>query len=387
MEETDKQNLTQNAVEQNSDNKIAPPLTNGQRVLAKIKQLAKRWFIDAFSGMALGLFATLLIGLIIKQIGTIIGDNAVGKAIYSAGVVASSLMGAGIGAGIARALKADKLTLFATIVAGFLGAQANGIISGVIFTGSTISSIGAGEPIGAYVASLVACELGLLVQGKTKLDIILVPLTVILSAILVVFFICPWVIKLINLISEAILLATNLHPFAMGIVISVIVGILLTMPTSSAAICISLKLGGIAGGAAVVGCAAQMIGFAVQSYRENKFAGLIAQGIGTSMLQIPNIFKKPIIFLPPIIASAIVGPMATTLFKLQCDFMGSGMGTSGLVGVISTITASASIMPTWELVLAIALLFFIIPAAVCLILSELMRKFNLIKFGDMKLDL
>lgn len=357
------------------------------KVLAVIKKLSKRWFIDAFSGMAMGLFATLLIGLIIKQIGTLIGDNSVGNAIYKSGVIASSLMGAGIGAGIARALKMDKLTLFAAMVAGFLGAQANGVITGTIITGSTISSIGSGEPIGAYLSALVACELGNLVQGKTKLDIILVPLTVILTSLVVVVFICPFVIKLINIISEAILLATKLQPFLMGIVISVVVGILLTMPTSSAAICISLKLGGLAGGAAVVGCAAQMVGFAVQSYRENKFAGFVAQGIGTSMLQIPNIFKKPIIFIPPIIASAIVGPMATTLFKLECDFMGSGMGTSGFVGIISTISASASILPTWQLVVAIALLFFIIPAIICFVISEIFRKKGIINFGDMKLDL
>lgn len=353
----------------------------------KLKALCKRWFIDAFSGMAMGLFATLLIGLIIKQVGQLFGDNAVGNALKTAGAVASALMGAGIGAGIARALKADKLTLFATIVAGFLGAHANAIIDGTFLSGGAIVSVSSGEPIGAYVASLVACEVGLLVQGKTKLDIILVPFSVIVSGLLVVYFICPAVISLINVISDGILLATSLQPFLMGIVISVVVGILLTLPTSSAAICISLKLGGLAGGAAVVGCAAHMVGFAVQSFRENKFAGLIAQGIGTSMLQIPNVFKKPVVMLPPIIASAIVGPMATCLFKLECDAAGSGMGTSGLVGVISTISASSSLMPTWELVLAIALLFFVIPTVVCLVLSEIFRKTGVFEYGDLALDL
>ena len=362
-------------------------MEQGKNFGAKVKALAKRWFIDAFSGMAMGLFATLLIGLIIKQLGVLIGDNAIGNALKTAGAVASALMGAGIGAGIARALKADKLTLFASIVAGFMGAHANGIIDGSFLSNGALVSVAAGEPIGAYVTALVACEVGLLVQGKTKLDIILVPLAVISSGLLVVYFICPFVIKLINLISDGILLATSLQPFLMGIVLSVVVGILLTLPTSSAAICISLKLGGLAGGAAVVGCAAQMIGFAVQSYRENKFAGLIAQGIGTSMLQIPNIFKKPIVMLPPVVASAIVGPMATCLFKLECDAAGSGMGTSGLVGVISTITASSSLMPTWKLVLAIALLFFIIPTVVCLVMSEIFRKYGIYQEGDLKLDL
>ncbi|MBR2070252.1 MAG: PTS sugar transporter subunit IIC [Clostridia bacterium] len=354
----------------------------------KFKNLLKRWFIDAFSGMAMGLFATLLIGLIIKQIGTLIGsDTIVGSTLIVCGQIASSLMGAGIGAGIARALKADKLVLFSSIVAGFMGAHANAIISGTFVVNGALASVGAGEPIGAYVAALISCEIGLLVAGKTKLDIILIPLCTIITALLVVFFICPGVILAINFVSSLILMATELQPFLMGIIISVAVGILLTMPTSSAAICISLKLGGIAGGAAVVGCAAHMIGFAVQSFRENRFAGLIAQGIGTSMLQIPNVFKKPIIMLPPIIASAITGPMATCLFKITCDAAGSGMGTSGLVGVISTISASAGTMDTFMLVLAIVLLFFIIPAVVCLALSEIMRKKGIINYGDMALDL
>ena len=354
----------------------------------KFKNLLKRWFIDAFSGMAMGLFATLLIGLIIKQIGTLIGsDTIVGSTLIVCGQIASSLMGAGIGAGIARALKADKLVLFSSIVAGFMGAHANAIISGTFVVNGALASVGAGEPIGAYVAALISCEIGLLVSGKTKLDIILIPLCTIITALLVVFFICPGVILAINFVSSLILMATELQPFLMGIIISVAVGILLTMPTSSAAICISLKLGGIAGGAAVVGCAAHMIGFAVQSFRENRFAGLIAQGIGTSMLQIPNVFKKPIIMLPPIIASAITGPMATCLFKLTCDAAGSGMGTSGLVGVISTISASAGTMDTFMLVLAIVLLFFVIPAVVCLVLSEIMRKKGIINYGDMALDL
>ncbi|MBR2159938.1 MAG: PTS sugar transporter subunit IIC, partial [Clostridia bacterium] len=223
----------------------------------KFKNLLKRWFIDAFSGMAMGLFATLLIGLIIKQIGTLIGsDTIVGSTLIVCGQIASSLMGAGIGAGIARALKADKLVLFSSIVAGFMGAHANAIISGTFVVNGALASVGAGEPIGAYVAALISCEIGLLVSGKTKLDIILIPLCTIITALLVVFFICPGVILAINFVSSLILMATELQPFLMGIIISVAVGILLTMPTSSAAICISLKLGGIAGGAAVVGCAA-----------------------------------------------------------------------------------------------------------------------------------
>ncbi len=238
-----------------------------------IKNKAKRWFIDGFSGMALGLFATLLIGLIIKQIGTLIGDNAVGNSIYSVGVVASVLMGCGIGAGVARSLKADKLVLFSSMVAGFLGAQSAGLISGKIVSGAVLLTVGSGEPIGAFISALVACEVGLLVAGKTKVDIIVVPLVTILTALVVVVTICPFVVQLLNLISNGILKATELQPFFMGLVISVVMGILLTLPTSSAAICIALKLGGIAGGAAVVGCACHMVGFDVMSDRENKVGG------------------------------------------------------------------------------------------------------------------
>lgn len=353
----------------------------------KGRNLAKRWFIDAFSGMALGLFATLLIGLIIKQVGLLIGKNVIGNFLYNTGVIAGALMGAGIGVGIARALKADKLVLFSCIIAGFMGAHANQIISGTFVDGVSLTTVGCGEPIGAYVATIFACEIGLLVQGKTKIDIIVVPLTVILTSLLVVLFICPYVIWLLDVISKGIKLATELQPLLMGVVISVVVGVLLTLPTSSAAICIALHLGGIAGGAAVVGCCCQMLGFAVMSYRENKFAGLIAQGIGTSMLQIPNIFVKPILMLPPVIASIIVGPLATCVFHLQCNFLGSGMGTSGFVGIIATITETAGTIPNSQLIVGIILLCFVIPIVVPYIISEIMRKRGIIKFGDLALNL
>lgn len=349
------------------------------------KKLSKRWFIDAFTGMAQGLFVTLIAGLIVKQIGGWIGNNAFGNILVTAGNIASFLMGAGIGAGIASYLKAPKLVIFASMVAGMIGAFSTEFLGGTL--GNIIMFKGTpGNPISAYICALLATEIGMKVAGKTKLDILVVPLSMTLVTMGGVY-VCKPFVWLIDVISSFIQWATGEQPILMGIIIAVVVGILLTMPTSSAAICISLKLGGLAGGAAVVGCACQMIGFAVQSYRENRVSGLISQGIGTSMLQIPNIMKKPIIFLPPIIASAIAGPLATAVFKLQCTFAGSGMGTSGLVGIFATIDAStAAGLPSWQIGLGITLLFFVIPIVVCVLLSEIMRKFKLINYGDMMLN-
>lgn len=348
------------------------------------KKLSKRWFIDAFTGMAQGLFVTLIAGTIIKQIGIWVGANAVGDFLQSAGKIASVLMGAGIGAGIASYLKAPKLVIFSSMVAGMIGAFSDKFLDGEMLT--VVLGAGLpGNPISAYICSLIATEIGILIAGRTKLDILLVPLVCIGITLLSVYVCIPFV-WLVDKIGALIQIATQAQPVVMGIVIAVIVGVLLTMPTSSAAICVALKLGGIAGGAAVVGCACQMVGFAVQSYRENKFSGLISQGIGTSMLQIPNIMKKPIILLPPIIASAIAGPLATAVFKLQCDYSGSGMGTSGLVGIFSTIAGSEGNVSTAMLVSGIILLFFVVPIVVCVGLSELLRKFGLIKYGDMMLD-
>lgn len=364
----------------------------------KFKKLMQRWFIDAFSGMAQGLFVTLIAGTIIKQFGLLIlqantnSANVVGGALVFAGNVATVLMGAGIGAGIARSLKVSNLTIFAAIVAGLIGAYSMEFLSHDFgnFT-SKVSKAIPGNPIGSYVCSLIAIEIGNLVSGKTKVDIIVVPMTVIFFAMISTFAAWP-IIKLIEYIAKGIELATGITPFVMGVVISATMGILLTMPTSSAAIWISIAMSSsgsqeilLAGGAAVVGCSAHMIGFAVASFRENKFGGLIAQGLGTSMLQIPNIMKNPKILLPPVIASIVVGPLSTTVFKLRCGATGGGMGTSGLVGVISTIQESSSIIPSWKLWLGIVLLMFLLPAVISFLVSELLRKFNWIKFGDMKI--
>lgn len=364
-----------------------------------VKKYANRYFIDAFSGMAQGLFVTLIAGTIFKQIGSWCGANSgFGALLILIGNIACTLMGAGIGVGIAKKLKAPDLVVFACAVAGFLGAFLPDKVYNLLSDGSFSLKAVAGSitafkvnPIGSYVSTLIALEIVLLVQGKTKLDILIVPLTVMFVTIISMFVAYPaiWFIKVIQKFIE---ISVTAQPFIMGVVISVVMGILLTMPTSSAAIWIAIVSGStsdammLAGGAAVVGCAAQMVGFAVMSFKENGVGGLISQGIGTSMLQIPNIMKHPLIFVPPIIASAIVGPIATCVFKLRCTAGGGGMGTSGLVGVFGAVEASKGVVSDANIALAIVFLMFVIPAVVSLLFRILFEKKGWIKGEWMKLD-
>lgn len=363
-----------------------------------VKKYADRWFIKAFSGMAQGLFCTLIAGTIFEQIGKWFGNTAFAEIVISIAKIAKSAMGFGIGVGIANALGAKKLTLFSCGVAGFVGAFAKGAV-----LGNLTFSLGApGNPVGAYVVSLLCVEIVSLYEGKTKFDILIVPLGSLILCLGGIYLAYPF-IWLIDELGILIAKATTVTPFFMGIIVSVVMGILLTMPTSSAAIWASVaqsiaekytngECGAelydamlIAGGAAVVGCSCHMIGFAVASFRENGVSGLISQGVGTSMLQIPNIMKKPIIMLPEVIASAILGPVSTCVFGLRCNAAGGGMGTSGLVGVFGTVDASTMLEP-WLLGLGIALLMFVLPAIICFGLSELFRKLGWISFGDQKLD-
>lgn len=349
------------------------------------KAFFQKYFIDAFTGMALGLFVTLIAGLIISQIGGWLNLPA----LIAVGKLASVLMGAGIGVGIAYYLKAPTLVMLSCLVAGMLGAHSEALMAGNLFmaqeAGPATFAALPGNPIGAYLASVFAYRAGTWVAGKTKLDILLVPLLVCAVALAVCALLNPPVVAAVNAIGQGIQAATTLQPLLMGIVIAVVVGILLTMPTSSAAICIAIGLGGVAGGAAVVGCAAHMIGFAVASFKDNGISGVISQGLGTSMLQIPNVLKKPIVLLPAVIASAIVGPIATVGFGLACTATGAGMGTAGLVGVFGVIDASKEIMSTGQLWMAIVLLMFVLPAVIAGTVAYIMRRFGWLVDGDMKL--
>jgi uncharacterized membrane protein len=351
----------------------------------RIKAFFQTYFIDAFTGMALGLFVTLIAGLIISQIGGWLQLPA----LVAVGKLATVLMGAGIGVGIAYYLKAPTLVMLSCLVAGMLGAHSEALMAGILFVPQSAGPAAfialPGNPIGAYLAAVFAYRAGTWVAGKTKLDILLIPLVVCVVALVVCALLNPPVVAAVNSIGLGIQAATELQPLLMGIVIAVVVGILLTLPTSSAAICISIGLGGLAGGAAVVGCASHMIGFAVASYKDNGISGVISQGLGTSMLQIPNVLKKPLILLPAVIASAIVGPIATVGFQLACTATGAGMGTAGLVGVFGVIEASQNIMNSTQLWTAIILLMFVLPAIIAWSVAYMMRRLGWIVAGDMKL--
>ncbi|MBR2330293.1 MAG: PTS sugar transporter subunit IIC [Clostridia bacterium] len=365
-----------------------------EKFLAYVKALPKRYFITAFSGMAQGLFVTLIAGTILAQIAGWIGNNYVGNTLLYIANIAKSLMGAGIGVGIAHALGKNKLLTFSAAVAGMVGAFADKLmIGGVPFIALALGA--PGNPIGAYVVTMLVVEIVELYVGKTKLDIILVPLGAMFLAFAGVFVAYPF-IWLVNLLGDGIAIATKAVPFIMGIVVAVVMGILLTMPTSSAAIWVAVSspvlaqgTGAayeamlLAGGAATVGCACHMVGFAVASFRENGVGGLVAQGLGTSMLQIPNIMKKPITMLPMIISSAICGPLSTCVFTLKCGASGGGMGTSGLVGVFDLFKYTTG---AWGIV-GIILLMFVLPAVLNIVISEFMRKKGWIKENDLKLEL
>ena len=332
----------------------------------------KEYSIQVLNYMAQGLFASLIIGLILKQIGEKTGLTM----LTDFGKAAQLFMGPAIGAAVAYGVKAPVLSIFSSIITGALGAQT------ILLTAAGTYSVKTGEPVGALVAALVGAELGKLVKGRTKLDIIVVPATTIIAGGITSVFVSPFMSSFMAALGQMINSATELQPIPMGIIVSTAMGMILTAPISSAAIAISLKLSGLAAGAATVGCSAQMVGFAVASFRENKYGGLLAQGLGTSMLQVPNIIKNPLIWIPPTVASAILGPIASAVFRMQNTPVGAGMGTSGLVGQFATVEAMG--LNSLPLIL---LLHIVAPAVITLLVAEFMRRKNWIKPGDMKLDL
>ena len=364
---------------------------------SKLKKAFNRYFIDAFTGMAQGLFCTLIAGTILAQIASWCGDNTFAKVLDAMAKIAKMLMGAGIGVGIAMKLGAKPLVTFTAAVTGLIGAFSGGLVETLVNGAPFTLAFGApGNPIGSYVLAVLTIEIAGLYAGKTKLDIVLVPLGMMLLSVAGIFVAWPF-IKLIDYIAVVLVLAIEAGSAVkvlVGIFVAVIMGVLLTMPTSSAAIWIAIatsntaienpEVFAIAGGAAVAGCAAHMVGFAISSFRENKWSGLVSQGIGTSMLQIPNIMKKPVIMVPEIVASVFSGLVAV-LMGIRCNPAGGGMGTSGLVGLFGTIDASQGVIPDWQLGLGIVLCLFIIPAGVSLLVSEILRKFGVIKFGDQAL--
>ena len=352
---------------------------------------AKRYFIDAMGAMAQGLFCTLLVGTILNTIGqqfhigflnaVIVtigkGDGAVN---YTIGGLCSAMVGPGMAVAIAGALKAPPLVLFSLIPVGF----------------ATNYMGDAGGPLAVLFVAIVAAELGKAVSKETKIDILVTPIVTVLVGVGFAALIAAPVGTAASAVGQAIMWATELQPFFMGIIVSVVIGVALTLPISSAAICAALGLTGLAGGAAVAGCCAQMVGFAVMSFPENRWGGLAAQGIGTSMLQMGNIVRNPRIWIPPTLAAAITGPVATCLFRLEMNGapVSSGMGTCGLVGQIGVYTgwvndvaSGAKAAVTGMDWLGLVLISFVLPAVLTWLIAVPLRKWGWIKDGDLKLDL
>ena len=335
----------------------------------------KRYGIDAMSAMAQGLFASLLIGTIISTLGTQLGIDLLVKI----GNFAKDAAGPAMAVSIAVALKCPPLVLFSMVAVGIAA--------------NTLG--GAGGPLAVLFITIIASEIGKLVSKETKVDILVTPFVSVTVGVLLSVYCAPYIGKGASWVGNIIMWATEQQPFIMGIIVSVVVGIALTLPISSAAICAALSLTGLAGGAALAGCCANMIGFAFLSYKENKVGGLVSQGLGTSMLQMGNIVKNPLIWLPPIIVSAITGPLATCVFKLQMNgaAISSGMGTCGLVGQIGVYTGwvadieagvkTAITAFDWA---GLLLISFVIPAILTPIIGYFFRKYNLIKENDLKLD-
>jgi len=321
----------------------------------------KRYFVDALGAMGVGLFASLITGLILKTIGSKAGIPL----LVEFGGLASSMVGPAIAVAIAQALHAPAMVVFSCAAVGFAGNTWGG-------------------PVGSFLGAVIAAETGKIISKETKIDIIATPAGTIISGMAVAKLAGPTVSAIMTGLGMIIMNATDLQPGPMGAIVSAIMGMILTLPISSAAIAVALNLSGLAAGASAVGCSTQMVGFAVMSFRENGVSGLLSQGIGTSMLQMPNIVRHPLIWVPPTLASFILGPVSTLVFKMENVPSGAGMGTSGFVGQFGAIDAMGS---SAAVLVQIALMHFILPAVTTLAIAEIMRKMGLIKPGDMKLDL
>jgi len=313
----------------------------------------------------MGLFSSLIIGLIMSQLSRIPLLSFLSPFAEIIGA-SSPVVGGAIGAAIAVGLKEKPLVIFSCVACGAYGYQVGG-------------------PVGAFIGAVVGGEIGNLVCGLTKIDIVVTPIVTITSGCVVAGLTGPYIQAFMNGLGEAINMATAMHPLPMGILVAVIVGMVLTAPISSAALCIMLNLSGLAAGAAAVGCSAQMIGFAVASYRENGFGGLLSQGLGTSMLQFSNIMRRPLIWLAPTLASAVLGPVSTCFLKMTNTPTGAGMGTSGLVGQFGAWAAMSGSMDPILLLIEIIIMHFVAPALLTLFFDNIFRKLGWVRHGDMQL--
>lgn len=345
------------------------------------------------NGMAYGLFSTLIIGTVISTIGGFFNEETfVYILLKTVSKILTNLTGIGIGVGIAWSLKLDGLKLIISSVAGGIAASFKQFQFWKLFNLGSMSlsaymessvSINSGDPLTVYVVVvLTVLLLNLILKKKTPVDIIIIPLLGVSLSCILSIILCGPTFYLTKLVGDFVNSSTEYHPFLMGIIIAVVMGMALTAPISSAAIAVSIGISGLAGGAAVIGCCVQMLGFAVMSRKDNNIGTVISVGIGTSMLQFKNIIKKPIIWLPTIIVSAILGPLGTCLFKLECNSKGAGMGTSGLVGIFGTIEQMGGFSEAW---LGILVLLIVLPIVLVFIVDLIFRKFKLIKDNDLKI--
>ena len=388
-------------------------LEGGFDMKSALQKYARRYFIDAMSAMALGLFASLLIGTIFDTVGKYTGLAF----LSTVAAFAKSATGMAIGVAIAQKLEAHPLVMFSCASVGAMANDMGAILKGNSFydwavttaqKNAVFAGLSAEEtadlvfytagPAGAFFAVIIACEIGMLVSKKTKVDILVTPIVTILVGFAACWLLCPLVSYIMYYLGLFIATATTLQPFLMGIVVSVVVGVILTLPISSAAICAMIFSASalsvatangtaegllLAGGAAVAGCCAQMVGFAVASFKENGWGGIVSQGLGTSMLQMGNICKNPRIWIAPTLASAITGPISTMVFQLKCSGVAAGMGTCGMVGPIGVIDATSASPMMW---VGLLLVCIVLPAVLSLVFSELLYKIGWIKPGDMKLE-
>ena len=341
----------------------------------EVKPSAKLYFVDAMGSMALGLFATLLIGTIFETL----GEYTHWALLTEIAGYAKACTGAALGVAIGHRLKAPPLVMLSAAVAGMMG---NGV--GATFMLNGVEKPLTAGPAGAFVVCIVAIELGKLVSKETPVDILVTPVTTILSGALVAKLLCPAIAYGMYWLGYFVNTATELQPLVMGVLVSVVVGVILTLPISSAAICAMIGITGLAGGAATAGCCAQMVGFAVISFRENQWGGLVAQGLGTSMLQMGNIVKNPRIWIPATLASAITGPLSTLAFGLKCTGVSAGMGTCGLVGPLGVLKDMRFSANAW---IGVAVVCIVAPAVLSLVFAEILRKIGWIKENDLKLEL
>ena len=326
-------------------------------------------FIDALDSMGMGVLATLIVGTILRQLATLLGDNF--QILFTIGTYAQVFMAVGVAIGVSSALKVKPVVMYATVVTAMMGAGAFSIVDGVV-------ALRVGDPAAAFATALVTAIVGSMIAGRTKLDIMLTPIISLVIGGVVAIYFAPWITALTSWIGIAVGAATEMHPILMGVIVATIFCFIILSPLSSSALAIGLGLSGIAAGAALAGTAASMVGFAVISFKDNGVGGLVSQGIGTSKIQFGNFVKNPAIFLPTMIASAITGPLSTVVFRMETNSLGAGMGTSGLVGQIQTLYVMGADALWMIVVVQVAL-----PIVISLLVWKILQRKNWINEGDM----